>query len=64
MYSVVHGGIDRELRAMSVAYLSSLPFDGTAIGGSLGRDRDEMAQLLAFLMPLVPPQKPVPFPLS
>ena len=59
MYSVVHGGVDRPLRAMSVEYLSSLPFDGTAIGGSLGRDRQEMAALLAFLMPLVPPHKPV-----
>ena len=37
MYAVVHGGTDEELRAHSAAYLSSLPFDGYAIGGSLGK---------------------------
>lgn len=58
MYGVVHGGTDRELRVMSVEYLASLPFDGFAIGGSLGKDRAEMVELLTFLMPLVPAHKP------
>ena len=35
MYCVVHGGVDKELRTKSVDYLTSLPFDGFAIGGSL-----------------------------
>jgi queuine tRNA-ribosyltransferase len=35
MYAVIHGGVDVELRTMSAQYLSSLPFDGFAIGGSL-----------------------------
>ncbi|KAL3897285.1 MAG: hypothetical protein SGPRY_013083, partial [Prymnesium sp.] len=59
MYGIVHGGVDRELRAWSVAQLASLPFDGTAIGGSLGKDKQEMQDLLEFLMPLVPTHKPV-----
>ena len=42
MYCVVHGGIDRELRMQSAEYLTSLPFDGVAIGGSLGKDREEL----------------------
>ena len=58
MYAVVHGGIDREQRRKSVEYLSSLPFDGFAIGGSLGKDRAEMLELLEYLMPLVPGDKP------
>ena len=33
MYCVVHGGISQELRALSVKYLTSLPFDGYAVGG-------------------------------
>jgi tRNA-guanine family transglycosylase len=33
MYAVIHGGVDQELRSMSAEYLSSLPFDGFAIGG-------------------------------
>jgi len=58
MYGVVHGGTDFELRKLSVEYLASLPFDGFAIGGSLGKDRKEMVELLAYLMPLVPAHKP------
>ena len=58
MYGVLHGGVDREMRTASVEYLRSLPFDGFAIGGSLGKDRDELIDLLAFLMPMVPTHKP------
>ena len=58
MYAVVHGGVDRALRAHSVDYLSSLPFDGFAVGGSLGKDRDEMLDLLGYVLPLLPPDKP------
>lgn len=52
MYCVVHGGIDRELRQASVDYLTSLPFDGYGIGGSLGNGRDELKELLGWLMPM------------
>jgi queuine tRNA-ribosyltransferase len=58
MYGVVHGGLDRSLRAESIGYLSKLPFDGYAIGGSLGRDRHDMLELLQYLMPLLPADKP------
>ena len=58
MYAVVHGGVDRELRAGSAAYLASLPYDGFAIGGSLGRDRAEMLGLLEYLLPLLPDDRP------
>lgn len=52
MYCVVHGGIDKELRTKSVEYLTSLPFDGYAIGGSLGNGRQELKELLEWMMPL------------
>ena len=58
MYAIIHGGTDRALRAHSVEYLSSLPFDGFAIGGSLGKDRDEMLELLAYVLPLLPEGRP------
>ncbi|KKP36137.1 MAG: Queuine tRNA-ribosyltransferase [candidate division TM6 bacterium GW2011_GWF2_32_72] len=58
MYAVVHGGIDNELRKKSIEYLSSLDFDGFAIGGSLGKTRDQMIEMLNVLMPLVPQEKP------
>ena len=52
MYSVIHGGLDVEFRTKSVEYLTSLPFDGYAIGGSLGNGREELKQLLSWLMPM------------
>ena len=52
MYCVVHGGVDRELRTQSIEYLTSLPFDGFGIGGSLGNGREELKELLSWMMPL------------
>ena len=58
MYAVIHGGVDPQLRAQSCAYLAGLPFDGYAIGGSLGKTRPEMVAMLTELMPQVPSDKP------
>lgn len=52
MYCVVHGGVDVELRTKSVDYLTSLPFDGYAIGGSLGKNSEELIDLLEWMMPM------------
>jgi queuine tRNA-ribosyltransferase len=47
MYGIVHGGTDHEFRAISAAFLASLPFDGFAIGGSLGATRAEVGPTVA-----------------
>jgi len=52
IFCVVHGGTDVELRTKSVEYLTELPWDGYAIGGSLGNGREELKSLLAWMMPL------------
>ncbi|KAL3778564.1 hypothetical protein HJC23_011660 [Cyclotella cryptica] len=52
MYCVIHGGLNRQLRKESVNYLTSLPFDGYAIGGSLGKNGDELMELLGWMMPM------------
>mmetsp|Transcript_11847 Transcript_11847/g.24444 ORF Transcript_11847/g.24444 Transcript_11847/m.24444 type:complete len:528 (+) Transcript_11847:126-1709(+) len=52
MYCVVHGGLDVQLRTKSVEYLTSLPFDGYAIGGSLGKNADDLKELLEWMMPM------------
>jgi len=59
MFCVIHGGMNFDLRKLSVEYLTSLPFDGCAVGGSLGKDRKELIELLHFTMPLIPREKPV-----
>lgn len=58
MYAVVHGGVDNTLRKHSTEYLSNLGFDGFAIGGSLGKTREQMLEMLSFLMPHIPTEKP------
>ncbi len=58
MYAVIHGGVDPKLRKLSADTLSKEPFDGFAIGGSLGKTRLEMIEMLTHLMPHVPYSKP------
>jgi queuine tRNA-ribosyltransferase len=58
MYAVIHGGVDPELRLDSCKRLSNLPFDGYAIGGSLGKTKPEMVQMLTHLMPHLPTSAP------
>ena len=58
MYAVIHGGLDPELRALSAQTLTAMPFDGFAIGGSLGKTREQMIEMLALLMPQIPVDKP------
>jgi queuine tRNA-ribosyltransferase len=58
MYAVVHGGVDRELRLKSIQTLEKMGFDGISIGGSLGRNREEMLLLLQDIMPYIPKELP------
>jgi queuine tRNA-ribosyltransferase len=46
IYSIVHGGINKELRKKSALFLRELEFDGFAIGGSFGKNREEMIEML------------------
>lgn len=46
MLGIVHGGSDLDLRAHSVDFVSSRPFDGYAIGGSLGATPDELDSII------------------
>lgn len=58
MYAVIHGGIDPELRKISCDFLTKLDFNGFAIGGSVGKNKEEMHELLKFTLPLLPEEKP------
>ena len=58
MYAVVHGGVDPLLREKSAKTLGNLPFDGFAIGGSLGKTKEEMFTMLQDLLPHLPNDKP------
>jgi len=58
MFAVIHGGIDPELRRQSCQFLTKLAFDGFAIGGSVGKNRVEMVEMLQTMMPHLPEEKP------
>lgn len=58
MYAVIHGGIDLELRKKSAEVLSELPFDGFSIGGSVGKTKQEMVEMLTSLLPRLKEEKP------
>lgn len=58
MYAVVHGGVDIALRHLSCHTLSAMPFDGFAMGGSLGKTRDEMVEMLGSVVGVLPDDKP------
>ncbi len=58
MYAVIHGGVDPEMRRHSCDTLSALPFDGFSIGGSLGKTKPEMFEMLSALLPRLPDEKP------
>ncbi|OGB97627.1 tRNA-guanosine(34) transglycosylase [candidate division TM6 bacterium RIFCSPHIGHO2_12_FULL_36_22] len=58
MYAVIHGGVNREMRKESCDYLGNLDFDGYAIGGSLGKNHQELFELLEYVVPALPNDKP------
>ncbi len=58
MYAVIHGGVDPALRRESCEFLTDLPFDGYSIGGSLGKTKPEMVEMLTGLLPRLPEEKP------
>lgn len=58
IYAVIHGGINKDFRTLSCKTLTALPFDGFAIGGSVGKNHDEMFAMLDFTVPQLPYEKP------
>ncbi len=58
VFGIVQGGVHEDLRRESAGAVSAAAVDGIAIGGTLGRDKDEMAGVLAMTVPLLPPEAP------
>jgi len=58
MYGIIHGGSDPDLRRYSADFVTNLPFDGFALGGTLGKDKEEMLGLMRPILPNLPPDKP------
>jgi len=58
LYAVIHGGVDWELRRQRCSILREDDYEGFAIGGSLGKTKEEMYQLLVHTTPHLPKEKP------
>ena len=58
LYGIVQGGAFADLRQASAEVIGNLPFDGFAIGGSLGRTKRDMDHVLAWSVPSLPMPAP------
>ena len=59
LFAILQGGTFEDLREESIEYLSSLNFDGYAIGGlAVGEPREEMYRILEKITHLMPADKP------
>jgi len=59
LFGIVQGGAYKELRVKSAKFINNLNFEGHAIGGSLGKDKRDMHNILEWCIPLLSREKPV-----
>lgn len=59
VYGVVQGGVYKDLREESAAYVSDRPFFGTAVGGCLGGTKVHFYEIVSWLVGKLPPTRPV-----
>jgi queuine tRNA-ribosyltransferase len=59
MYGIVQGGTFEDLRCESAAWTRDRDFFGTAIGGTLGGNKAQMEEVVAWTMPHIHPDRPV-----
>jgi len=59
LYGIIQGGLYKDLRIESAKFISSLPFEGIAIGGvAVGEEKHEMIKALDWVIPNLPDKKP------
>jgi queuine tRNA-ribosyltransferase len=58
VFGIVQGGVYEDLRRESAEAVSSASVDGLAIGGTLGRNKAEMREVLGMTAPLLPEAAP------
>ncbi|HSR26136.1 MAG TPA: tRNA guanosine(34) transglycosylase Tgt, partial [Candidatus Eisenbacteria bacterium] len=58
VFGIVQGGVHEDLRRESAGWTAAAAVDGIAIGGTLGREKEEMHGVLGFTVPLLPEGAP------
>jgi tRNA-guanine transglycosylase len=51
LYGIIQGGYFKDLRDESTRFINDLPFEGIAIGGSLGNCKADMHEILEWVIP-------------
>ncbi|MEE8272115.1 MAG: tRNA guanosine(34) transglycosylase Tgt, partial [Alphaproteobacteria bacterium] len=59
LYGIIQGGVYPDLRRESAEYTADRRFFGTAVGGSLGADKDQMYEVVSFCTPYIHADRPV-----
>lgn len=58
LYGIIQGGAYKKLRLKSAEFISELDTPGIAIGGSLGKSKNDMFDILDWTLPILPDDKP------
>jgi len=58
LFGIVQGGAYKDLRVKSAKFIGKLKFDGFGIGGSLGKSKKDMHDILDWVIPYLPSDKP------
>ena len=59
LFGIVQGGVFEDLREISCNFVANAGTSGICIGGSLGRNKQQMASVVEFCMKRLPKEKPV-----
>lgn len=59
LYGIIQGGVYEDLRKESCDFVNSQNFFGHAIGGSLGANKEQMAEVVEIAMKNLAPNRPV-----
>jgi queuine tRNA-ribosyltransferase/7-cyano-7-deazaguanine tRNA-ribosyltransferase len=58
LWGIIQGGAYQELREESTTFIANQNFDGFAIGGSLGKSKNDMHRVLDWTVPYLPEHRP------
>lgn len=58
LFGIVQGSRFKSLRRESAKFINSLEFDGFGIGGDLGRNKEDMMEILDWTLPFLSESKP------
>jgi len=58
IFGIVQGGTHEDLRRESADFIAASGVDGIAIGGTLGKDKEQMREVVAMTAAMLPPDAP------